>query len=213
MVITTNGINIDKYTDDIIQAGISHVNFSRPSYDTNVCQQIIPFREQHSSINILREAIIKLEANGVRTRFNCIISYEGISRLSEIKKYLTFIHSMGCKNVVFRELMSFNEQNYKNEEKMAYAVKNRVRMNDIWAEIEADCEFIPFSNIRGHYYYIEIYKFRDMTVVSERATLKFLEKYRCENLHYIYEMVFHPNGNLCAGWSETEDILDSFVAW
>lgn len=213
VVITTNGINIDKYTDDIIQAGISHVNFSRPSYDTNVCQQIMRFREQHSSIDILREAIIKLEANGVRTRFNCIISYEGISRLSEIKKYLTFIHSMGCKNVVFRELMSFNEQNYKNEEKMAYAVKNRVRMNDIWAEIEADCEFIPFSNIRGHYYYIEIYKFRDMTVVSERANLKFLEKYRCENLHYIYEMAFHPNGNLCAGWSETEDILDSFVAW
>ena len=83
-------------------------------------------------------------------------------------------------------------------------------MNDLWAEIEQDSAFIPFSNIRGHYYYIEIYQYQDMTVVSERANLKFLEKYRRENLHYIYETVFHPNGNLCAGWNETEDILDAF---
>lgn len=213
VVITTNGTDIDKYINDIIKAGISHVNFSRPSYDINICQQIMRFREKKPLTNNLKESIIKLEAGGVRTRFNCIISREGISTLPEVRKYLSFVHSMGCKNVVFRELMSFNEQNYKNEEKMAYAVTNRIQINDIWAEMEKDKEFIPFSNIRGHYYYIEIYKFRDMTVVSERANLKFLEKYRCENLHYIYEMVFHPNGNLCAGWSETEDILDSFDAW
>ena len=213
VVITTNGSNIDEYTDDIIQAGISHVNFSRPSYDRDVCQQIMRFREQQPATNTLREAIIKLEAGGVCTRFNCIISREGINTLSEMKKYLSFVHSMGCRHVVFRELMSFNEQQCKNEEKMAYAAENRVRMNDIWTEMEKDREFIPFSNIRGHYYYIEIYKFRDMTVVSERANLKFLEKYRRENLHYIYEMVFHPNGNLCAGWSEAEDILDGFAEW
>lgn len=213
VVITTNGTNIDKYTDDIIKAGISHVNFSRPSYDTGICQQIMRFREQQPSLNTLKEAILKLEAGGVRTRFNCITSREGISTLSEMKKYLSFVHSMGCRHVVFRELMSFNEQQCKNEEKMAYATENRVRMNDIWIEMEKDREFVPFSNIRGHYYYIEIYKFRDMTVVSERANLKFLEKYRRENLHYIYEMVFHPNGNLCAGWSETEDVLDDFDEW
>ena len=130
-----------------------------------------------------------------------------------MKKYLSFVYATGCRNVVFRELMSFNEQKCKNKEKMAYAAENRILMNDIWAEMEKDREFIPFSNIRGHYYYIEIYKFRDMTVVSERANLKFLEKYRQENLHYIYETVFHPNGNLCAGWNEREDILDSFAKW
>ena len=213
VVITTNGTDIDKYTDDIIKAGISHVNFSRPSYNTEICQKIMRFREQQPLNNTLMDAITKLEANGVRTRFNCIVSREGVCSLPEMRKYLSFVHSMGCRHVVFRELMSFNEQEYKNEEKMTYAAENRVLMNDIWAEIEKDKDFLPFSNIRGHYYYIEIYKFRDMTVVSERANLKFLEKYRRENLHYIYETVFHPNGNLCAGWSETEDILDNFNAW
>ncbi|MBO4878191.1 MAG: radical SAM protein [Ruminococcus sp.] len=213
IVITTNGTNIDRYTDDIIAAGISHVNFSRPSYDMDVCQKIMRFREQHPSIDTLISAIAKLEENGVRTRFNCIVSREGIGTLPEMKKYLSFVRSAGCRHVVFRELMSFNENESKNAEKMAYAAENRVLMNDLWAEMDGDKNFIPFSNIRGHYYYIEIYKYHDMTVVSERANLKYLEKYRRENLHYIYEMVFHPNGNLCAGWNETEDILDSFTDW
>ena len=213
IVMTTNGTNIDKYADDIIAAGISHVNFSRPSYDPDVCQKIMRFREQQPSLDTLVRAIARLEENGVRTRFNCIVSREGIGSLPELKKYLSFVRSAGCRHVVFRELMSFNEQESKNAEKIAYAAENRVLMNTLWAEMESDPDFIPFSNIRGHYYYIEIYKYRDMTVVSERANLKYLEKYRRENLHYIYEMVFHPNGNLCAGWNETEDILDSFADW
>lgn len=210
VVITTNGTNIEQYTDDIIAAGISHINFSRPSYDANVCQNIMRFRDRMPLFETLEAAIAKLEANGVRTRFNCIISREGIGTLPEMRKYLAFVRSMGCRHVVFRELMSFNEQECRNAEKAAYAAKNRVLMNDLWTEIGQDAAFVPFSNIRGHYYYIEIYKYQDMTVVSERANLKFLEKYRRENLHYIYEMVFHPNGNLCAGWNETEDILDGF---
>lgn len=210
VVITTNGTNIDKYADDIIDAGVSHVNFSRPSYDMDVCQKIMRFREKQPSMETLMKAVEKLEANGVRTRFNCIISREGISSLPEMKNYLSFVHSTGCRHVVFRELMSFNENESRNIEKAAYAFENRVFMNDLWAVMDNDPDFIPFSNIRGHYYYIEIYKYKDMTVVSERANLKFLEKYRRENLHYIYEMVFHPNGNLCAGWTETEDILDDF---
>lgn len=210
VIITTNGTNIEQYADDIIAAGISHVNFSRPSYDADVCQRIMRFRDRMPSFAVLESAIAKLEAGGVRTRFNCIVSREGIGSLPEMRKYLAFVRSTGCRHVVFRELMSFNEQECRNAEKAAYAAENRVLMNDLWAEIEQDSAFIPFSNIRGHYYYIEIYKYQDMTVVSERANLKFLEKYRRENLHYIYETVFHPNGNLCAGWNETEDILDAF---
>lgn len=210
VIITTNGTNIAQSADDIIAAGISHVNFSRPSYDADVCQRIMRFRDRMPSFETLEAAIARLEAGGVRTRFNCIISKEGIGTLPEMRKYLAFVRSTGYRHVVFRELMSFNEQECRNAEKAEYAAKNRVLMNDLWAEIGQDAAFVPFSNIRGHYYYIEIYKYQDMTVVSERANLKFLEKYRRENLHYIYEMVFHPNGNLCAGWNETEDILDEF---
>ena len=51
-----------------------------------------------------------------------------------------------------------------------------------------------------------------MNVVSESADLRLinpqLNKYKEElGNKTAFEMVFHPNGNLCAGWNENEQIM------
>lgn len=209
-VITTNGTGIEDFVNDIIAAGISHVNVSRPHYIPEKIQHIMRFEQnanQLCSFKKIRNAFNKLEANGVRTRFNCIVSKDGIATLDDMKEYLSFAKKVGCNHVVFRELMSFNTEKSKNIEKKEYASKNRVFMNDIWSQIDEDELFSPFANVKGHYYYIEMYNYQDMSIVSERANLMCLEKDRERNKPYIYEMVFHPNGNLCAGWDENVDVL------
>ena len=207
-VITTNGSDILEHMDEIIDAGISHVNFSRPHYDEKIIQHIMRFRDTMTSFEELRAAIAKLEKNHVRTRFNCIIGKDGIHSLEEMKRYMDYIVTLGCKHVVFREMMSFNEEASKNIEKKEYSSSNRILMNNLWKSIDQDEDFQPFNSVRGHYYYIEMYNYKDISMVSERANLKCLEDERIKNLSYIYEMVFHPNGNLCAGWDENQDVLD-----
>lgn len=227
-VITTNGTGIWKHLDEIIAAGISHVNFSRPSIDEAAVQNLMRF---HSDADIIAyaqfpEIIRRLEAHNVRTRFNCIMSRNGVASLEDMKRYMDFIASLGCHYVVFRELMSFDENTALNREKKEYADANRVPVNRIWKQIDEDEEFVPITNMQGHYYYIEIYEYlhpteRDkrgirakrqepVVMVSERANLAMLESSLIQNDKYIYEMVFHPNGNLCAGWAENEDVLDAF---
>lgn len=207
-VITTNGTDILKHMGEIIDAGISHVNFSRPHYDEKIVQHIMRFRESMTSFEELKTAIAYLEKNQVRTRFNCIIGKDGIDSVEEMKRYMDYIETLGCNHVVFREMMSFNEKASKNVEKREYFSSNRILMNDLWKVIDADEDFQPFNSVRGHYYYIEMYNYKNISMVSERANLKCLEDERIKNMSYIYEMVFHPNGNLCAEWDENQDILD-----
>lgn len=207
-VITTNGTDILAHMDEIIDAGISHVNFSRPHYDERIVHHIMRFRESMTSFEELKVAIAHLEKNHVRTRFNCIIGRDGIGSVGEMKRYMDYISTLGCKHVVFREMMSFNEETSKNIEKKEYSSKNRILMNNLWRAIDQDTDFQPFNSVRGHYYYIEMYNYKNISMVSERANLKCLEDERIKNMSYIYEMVFHPNGNLCAGWDEKQDIVD-----
>jgi len=210
-VITTNGSDIEKHMEEIIDAGISHINFSRPHYDDDIVQDIMRFKDKVSLFKGFDDIIRRLESEGVRTRFNCILTQNGVNSVAEMKKYMDFVRTLGCKHVVFRELMSFNESMAMNQEKRLYSRENRVYINDLWNEIDGDSDFRYFMNMQGHYYYIEIYKYKDMTMVSERANIKSLEDNRVKNDNYVYEMIFHPNGNLCAGWSETEDILDGGI--
>ncbi|MCR5209147.1 MAG: radical SAM protein [Lachnospiraceae bacterium] len=208
-VITTNGSNILELVDDIADAGISHVNFSRPHFDPAVVQDIMRFKDPHFAdyFGELREAIGKLQAKGVRTRFNCILTKNGINSVEMMKAYMDYVLSLDCHHVVFRELMSFNENIALNEEKKTYARDNRIAVNTLWKEIDGDKDFACVMNMQGHYYYIEIYEYKDLTMVSERANLKCLEDSYVKNEDYIYEMVFHPNGNLCAGWTEDKDVI------
>lgn len=209
VILTTNGTNILELVDDIIDSEITHVNFSRPFYNDEVSKRIMRFREKYVPFDDLKEAIRKLENGNVQTRMNCILSKEGIQSLDDAKKYIDYAYSLGCKHIIFRELLSFNEITSKNEEKKEYTKNNRVFVNDMWAQMDDDEDFAPYANNKGHYYYIEIYKYKDkVTIVSERTNIQTLEDEKKFNLDYVYEMVFHPNGRLCAGWDETKNIIE-----
>ena len=122
-------------------------------------------------------------------------------------KYIDFYEKMGIDNVIFRELMDYDEKTMCNIKKMDYNVRNKVRLNDVWKQVDKDNRFVPYKNLLGYYYYVEIYKYNNVVVCSESADLKVQTDEKKSNKDIVYEMVFHPNGNLCGSWVDDEDIL------
>ena len=55
--------------------------------------------------------------------------------------------------------------------------------------------------------YVEVYKYQNIDMVSESANLvKLYEQKQIAN-DVVFEMIFHPNGNLNGSWVDDEDIL------
>ena len=85
--------------------------------------------------------------------------------------------------------------------------ENKVYLNDIWKCIDKDNRFTPIKQLLGYYYYVEVYKYQNIDMVSESANLvKLYEQKQIAN-DVVFEMIFHPNGNLNGSWVDDEDIL------
>lgn len=82
-----------------------------------------------------------------------------------------------------------------------------IYLNDIWKCIDKDNRFTPIKQLLGYYYYVEVYKYQNIDMVSESANLvKLYEQKQIAN-DVVFEMIFHPNGNLNGSWVDDEDIL------
>jgi hypothetical protein len=140
------------------------------------------------------------KANSLRPRMSCLLTKEGVSTLEEMVKYMKFYQNIGLDNVIFRELMDYKKENMVNVEKIKYCEENKVLLNDIWGKIDKDKRFSPIRNLLGYYYYVEVYKFENVDMCSEGANLVKLYDEKEKHKDTVYEMVFHPNGNLNGSW-------------
>ena len=217
-VITTNGSGllnvVDGKTvlDHLIENGWNHINISIAHYDEDINEEIMDYgcEGKAPSKEDLKYIVKHSIKNGLRPRISCLLLKSGIKDVNEVKKYLDYCIELGVDNVIFRELMDFDLDKMINNEKKNYCFENKVRLNDIWEQIDKDKEFNLYKNILGYYYYVEIYKYRGIDVVSESADLKQLYKEKENHKNYVYEMIFHPNGNLNGSWVDNEEILDNY---
>jgi hypothetical protein len=137
-----------------------------------------------------------------------------VSNISEMKKYMDFASKHKIDNVVFRELMNYNESKIDGVNLThKFSKSQRIYLQDIWEEIDNDPSFQFENQVLGYYYYVEVYKYNNIDMVSESANIANIEKEKkrslesTENIPVVYEMVFHPNGFLNGSWREWEDYL------
>ena len=211
--ITTNGSglldNMDGKTviQHIIDNKFQHLNISKAHYDEDVNKSFMRYETGYCSNEMLETIIAYSKANHLRPRMSCILLKSGISSLDEMIQYMEFYQRMGLDNVIFRELMDYDKESMSNPEKMQYCIDNKVYLNDIWKVIDNDSRFTPIRNLLGYYYYVEIYKYQNIDMCSEGANLVKLYDEKEKHADVVYEMVFHPNGNLNGSWVDNEDIL------
>lgn len=211
--LTTNGSGLLDVREGrtilqhIIDNHFQHLNISRTHYDEEINKRIMQYETGYCSNEDIAKIIVMAKVNDLRPRMSCLLLREGIHDLQGIIDYMNFYSSMGLDNVIFRETMDFDQDRMSNKDKKKYLNENKVKLNDIWKAIDEDERFSPIRQLLGYYYYVEVYKYESIDMVSESANLVKLYEQKKVAADTVFEMVFHPNGNLNGSWDDTEDIL------
>lgn len=219
--ITSNGSGLFDIVEGkpviqyLIDYHITHLNISRAHYKENINKKIMKFKtnENYTSNELIEKISNYLKGKSPHIRMSCLLLKNGINSIEEMKKYMDYYINKGIDNFIFRELMDYDKNNMCNVEKMNYCRNNKIKLNNIWSVIDNDSLFKFKLNLLGYYYYVEIYDYKTATMASESANLIKLELEKNKHRDNVYEMVFHPNGNLNGSWVETEDILDEYKGY
>lgn len=148
-----------------------HLNISKAHFDEEINKHIMQYENGYCSNDDIARIAIFAKANNLRPRMSCLLLKEGINDMNGIIRYLDYYNSLYIDNVIFRETMDYDEQAMKNHDKMAYLKNNKVYLNDIWKCIDKDNRFTPIKQLLGYYYYVEVYKYQGIDMVSESANL------------------------------------------
>ncbi len=222
--ITTNGsclLNVNcsngwqTNLETLIECGFKHLNISKAHYDDSINHKLMryPGNEIRSSGEYIKFITNIANPAGLRVRLSCVLLNEGIGTVPEMKKYMNWAEGLGVDNVVFRELMRYDNEHIIKGRIFNFCERNRVTLQSIWEQIDADPEFVLENQVLGYYYYVEVYRYHGIDMVSESADLKQIniEKSKPSDKPIVYEMVFHPNGCLNGSWKEDEDILLNYA--
>jgi len=212
ITITTNAsglldkVNNKMVLDTIINGKCNHINISRAHYSDIWNNRLMRYSEG-PTIKELKYIVAKSKEAGVRVRLSCVLIDGAIDTVDKIIKYLKFSEYIGVDNVIFRQLMKIDKQKFASNYVVLFTEAKRTNLDSILHEIEKNKDMNFQSQIVGYYYYVEVWKYKNIDVVFEEADLAQLEKSKQEYPNLIHELVFHPNGKLCSTWQPWDGIL------
>lgn len=227
--ITTNGSGLfykiknssKTIMDKLIDYELEHLNISRAHYDNAKNAKLMVMNPNLMINEMLKRAVLEAHDGGINVRFSCALLKDGISAYDEIMRYIEWAYNMGADNIIFRQLMKFDDKTTTPGRIPDFCNEQSIELLPIWEQFDNDDSFKFYHQVLGYYYYVEVRNLisingnkvdRDVNVVSEMADLRMinpqLDKYSKElGKRAVFEMVFHPNGNLCAGWNENEQVM------
>ena len=191
----------------LIDNDFQHLNISKAHHNEAVNREIMRYQNGYCSNEDIATIARISRANNLRPRMSCLLLKSGISTLEQAIQYMEFYQRLGIDNIIFRELMDFDPARMSNAEKVQYCYDNKVFLNDVWRQVDGDPRFTPVRNLLGYYYYVEVYKYQNVDMVSESANLVKLYDEKEKHKDVVYEVVFHPNGRLNGSWVDSEDVL------
>jgi hypothetical protein len=128
-----------------------------------------------------------------------------------MERYIDWAEELGVDQVIFRQLMEFDHSTAEGRIPQ-YCEEQTVQLPPLWEELDKRPGFTLHHTVLGYYYYVEIRLRGSITVASELADLRQIdpqiERFSSRlGTPTAFEMVYHPNGNLCAGWLEDQKIM------
>lgn len=210
--ITTNGsglldrCNNDLIIDRLINANFNYINISRLHYDENINRELVIPTKDYLSNNELEYVLSKYKHdNGYnsRIRLSAVLLKNGINSAKEISNYIKYFSMFGQDSFIFRQLMLPDQ--FVVDNKKDYTRDNFVALSDIYKEFGEDFEL--YKEIYGYYYTVKIFNNKGNNIATEYADLAVSYSENENHKNLIYEMVFHPNGNLTKNWQESANIL------
>jgi molybdenum cofactor biosynthesis enzyme MoaA len=215
--MTTNGSGLldvaegRELIDWITLTGVAHLNISRAHPDIVENGRLMRLPNQLPA-GALRRVVSRASKAGTRIRLSCVLLHEGIADLPGILGYIAFARSLGVSEVIFRQLMRTDPRTHALNSVVRYSDEERVILEPLLDEICASPGFRFVKQIVGYYYYVEVFRFEEMSVVFEEADLGQLETTRRLMPGVVHELVFHPNATLASTWQPWDGVLGPRVS-
>jgi len=210
--VTTNGSGLLERREDrlvmdwILATGVRHLNISRAHPDQEHNARLMGYREGLCRTG-LQEVVARARRGGTRVRLSCVLLRDGMQSFGQMLEYLAFARDLGIDNVIFRQLMHLDQRSVRRNHVVAYSECKRADMLPLLEQISRDPRFHFQRQVMGYYYYVEVWRYRDMDVVFEGADLAQIEVARRRADRVLYELVFHPDARLASTWQSWDGVL------
>lgn len=210
--LTTNGSGLlDRYgrgfvIDEIIKAGFNYINISRLHYDEAINKKLALPTVDHLSNDDLQYILMHYKSGNQytsRIRLSAVLQKGGIDSVEEISKYIKYFSKYGQDSYIFRQLMLPDQ--FVAPGKKKYTEDAFVSLDEIYSDFGDDFEL--YKEIHGYYYTVKIFNNHGRNVATEYADLAVSYSENKDHEDLVYEMVFHPNGNLTKNWQDDQHIL------
>jgi hypothetical protein len=214
-VLYTNaaGIAVNSGEDIVrrlVNFNIDWLEISRHHFDGETNQRIMRFRPDVEARDqaVFERALAQAQAK-LSVKLVCIVQRGGIDSAQRVADYLDWARRLGVRHVIFREFSSL-DATYKPNTTARYLRDNRVSMVSIVNEcLQSDPlrTALRLTEITEGYYFWNITgaAYGNMRVTFEASD--YAAMHRQHDSQRIYKLVFHANGNLCAGWNPEEHVL------
>jgi cyclic pyranopterin phosphate synthase len=210
--VTTNGSGLLEPREDrlvldwILATGVQHLNISRAHPDQGHNARLMGYLEGLCPLG-LREVVTRAKRGGTRVRLSCVLLRDGVQSFGQLLEYLAFARELGADNVIFRQLMHLDARAVRRNHVVAYSERKRVDMLPLLEQVGRDPRFQFKRQVMGYYYYVEVWRYRDMDVVFEGADLAQLDATRRHANGVLHELVFHPDARLTSTWQPWDGVL------
>jgi hypothetical protein len=194
---------------ELIAFGFNWIEVSRQHFDEAWNQAIMRF---HPNVTVRHqqpfERVLGLLAEKVPVKLVCVVQRYGIGTPEDLTQYLDWAIEQGVGSVVFREFSKFDER-YAYNITAHYIAAARLPLGEF---LERCLTWAPFSDrfefertTEGYYFWNLTGRYRGLEVVFEASDYSLMHKQHDSGR--VYKMVFHANGNLCAGWNPQRHVL------
>ncbi len=213
-VLYTNGAGLAEHGAALLPAlqafGLSWLEWSRHHDDADTNQSIMRFRPGRP---IMQRAAFERAFAATRARLPvklvCIAQRGGVASAADVRRYLAYARTLGASAVIFREFSGLTEA-WRGNVTRRYIDAARVPIDALLLDCLDDPRFArehePHELTGGYYFWNARLRHRDgLEVVFETSDYGAMREH--ERRDAVYKLVFHANGNLCAGWQPARDIL------
>jgi len=185
------------------------LEISRHHFDDSVNQGIMRFRPEYDiRTNSVFSSVLKQLIDIVPVKLVCIVQVGGVDSAQSLLRYLRWANSMGVQKVIFREFSLLGEQ-YRENTTYNYIASTRQAVSKLLVECLQDpyvANTIDWLHVtQGYYFQNLVGNFAGTEVTFEYSD--YSKMHAKHDSGRIYKLVFHGNGNLCAGWEPDKHVL------
>lgn len=215
-VLYTNGAGLVAHGGALLPAlrafGLSWLEWSRHHDDEAANQSIMRFRagQPIARRSAFEQAFAAARA-ALPAKLVCIVQRGGIETAGDVRRYLGYARALGAGAVIFREFSALTDT-YRPNATRRHIDRTRVPIEALLLDCLAEPGFArdhePVELTGGYYFWNARWRHRDgMEIVFETSDYGAMREHERRAADAVYKLVFHPNGNLCAGWQPSRDVL------